>query len=162
MVDNPTGGATDQNCPRFKGDSLPHVSDSEAGAMGGRRGVFPQRRHGRTKRWPAIPPSSLRNLPHLPTPMDFTAVELRVGTVVAAEADGRVLRLRIRLGEGDEHDTTAHVTERYGPDDVVGRQVVVVRPPGGGALIVLAAVDPFEGAALIVPDRPVPDGTLVV
>lgn len=95
--------------------------------------------------------------------MDFTAVELRVGTVVAAEADGRALRLRVRFGDGDERTTEAHVTERYAPADVIGRQVVAVtRPPGGGAPIVLAAVDPFEGAALLAPDRPVPDGTLVV
>ena len=40
MVQESTGGATHQNCPRFKGDRLPTVSDSEAGAMGGRRGVF--------------------------------------------------------------------------------------------------------------------------
>jgi len=41
MVEESTGGATDQDCPRFKGDRFPTVSGEAA--MGGKRGVF---RHG--------------------------------------------------------------------------------------------------------------------
>ena len=96
--------------------------------------------------------------------MDFTAFHLRVGTVAAADADGDALRLSIDLG-GITRPASAHITERYGPDDLVGRQVIVVaNPPGaeGGEVVVLAAVSPTQGAVLLAPDAPVPDGTAVV
>jgi tRNA-binding protein len=104
--------------------------------------------------------------------MDFTAVEIRVGTVIEAEGVGGALRLAVRFGAGDVRRATARITERYGPADVLGRQVVaVMRPPRAGDAaadpdgddaVVLAAVDPLAGATLLAPDRPVPDGTLVV
>ena len=94
--------------------------------------------------------------------MDFTAVELRVCTVSAAEpsADGRALHLALRLGPKDERHATAHITERYGAADLVGRQVLAVF--SGPEPIVLAAVTPAAGAVLLGPDTAVPDGTLVV
>lgn len=92
--------------------------------------------------------------------MDFTAVDLRVGTVVEAAAEGGALRLQIALGGGVRREAVTHVTENYGPDDLRGTQVVVV--VGGPEPIVLAAVSPSEGAAVLRPDRPVADGTQVV
>lgn len=97
--------------------------------------------------------------------MDFTAYPLRVGTIAAAEAEGDALRLRVDLGDGAERTTTAHIAERYGPADLVGRQVVVVLDPPGAAtheVVVLAAVSPEHGAVLLKPEIPVPDGTTVV
>ena len=96
--------------------------------------------------------------------MDFTAVELRVGTVVAAEDGPGGLRLSVRFGPGDVRPTTARITERYAAADVLGRQVVaVMRPPGDeDGVIVLAALGAVDGAVLVVPDGPVPDGTPVV
>ncbi len=96
--------------------------------------------------------------------MDFTALALRVGTITSAAPEGDGLRLSVDLG-GDTRHALAHITERYGPDDLVGRQVVVVLDPPGGAsgeVVVLAAVSATEGAVLLRPDAPVPDGTAVV
>jgi len=96
--------------------------------------------------------------------MDFTAFPLRVGTVTAAEAEDDGLRLTIDLG-GDSRHALARITERYGPDDVIGQPVVVVLDPPGaasGEVVVLAAVSPTEGAVLLRPDAPVPNGTAVV
>ena len=96
--------------------------------------------------------------------MDFTAFPLRVGIVTACESSGDALRLTIDLG-GESREATAHITERYGPDDVIGRQViVVVDPPGAasGEVVVLAAVSPAVGAVLLRPDDAVPAGTAVV
>ena len=96
--------------------------------------------------------------------MDFTAYPLRVGTVVEAEAAGDALRMTIDLG-GDRRTTEARITESYGPDDVIGRAVVVVLDPPGaapGEVVVLAAVSATDGAVLLRPDVPVPDGTAVV
>lgn len=91
--------------------------------------------------------------------MDFTAVDLRVGTVVEAVAEGDALHLTIDLG-GVQREATTHVTENYGPDDVRGTQVVVVT--NGPEPVVLAAVSPSQGAVLLRPDRPVANGTQVV
>ena len=96
--------------------------------------------------------------------MDFTAYPLRVGTVTAATASGGALHLTVDLG-GESREAHARITERYGPDDVLGRQVVVVlSPPGAapGEAVVLAAVSPAEGAVLLRPDIEVPAGTVVV
>lgn len=91
--------------------------------------------------------------------MDFTAIDLRVGTVVEAARDGDALRLTIDVG-GVTRAAVSHITENYGPDDLRGTQVVVV--PSGEDVVVLAAVSPSDGAVLLRPDRPVADGTQVV
>ena len=91
--------------------------------------------------------------------MDFTAVDLRVGTVAEAAEVGGALRLTLDLG-GARREAVTHVTENYGPADLVGTQVVVAM--AGAAPVVLAAVSPSDGAVLLRPDRPVADGTQVV
>ena len=96
--------------------------------------------------------------------MDFTAFDLRVGTVVEAVADGDALRLTIDLG-GVRREAVSHITENYGPDDLLGEQVVAVTNPGGsaaGEVVVLAAVSPSQGAVLLRPGRPVANGVQVV
>ena len=97
--------------------------------------------------------------------MDFTAHRLRTGTVTDAAREGGALRLRVDLGGGDRRAATANITERYAPEDMLGRPVVVVLDPPGGApgeVIVLAAVSAEHGAVLLRPDAPVPDGSVVV
>ncbi|WP_420455641.1 hypothetical protein [Rubrivirga sp.] len=91
--------------------------------------------------------------------MDFTAVDLRVGTVVEAVAERDALHLVIDVG-GVRRRAVSHITENYGPADLLGTQVVVVA--SGPEAVVLAAVSPSDGAAVLRPDRPVADGTQVV
>ena len=94
--------------------------------------------------------------------MDFTAFDLRVGTVVEAVLADDALRLVIDFG-GVRREAEARITENYGPDGLVGHQVVAVTNSGGaGEAVVLAAVSPSEGAVLLRPERPVADGTQVV
>ncbi len=96
--------------------------------------------------------------------MDFTAYDLRVGTVIAAVAEADTLRLTVHLG-GFQREAVARITENYAADELVGEQVVVVTNSGGsatGEVVVLAAVSPSQGAVLIRPDRPVADGIQVV
>ena len=96
--------------------------------------------------------------------MDFTAYDLRTGTIIDARADGDALHLVLDFGS-EQRTTTARITERYAPDDLRGRQVVaVVNPPGAppGTCVVLAAISAREGAVLVAPEHPVPDGTPVV
>ena len=91
--------------------------------------------------------------------MDFTTVDLRIGTVVEAVAEGDALHLVIDVG-GGRREAVSHITENYGPEDLLGRQVVVV--PSGAEVVVLAAVSPSQGAIVLRPDRPVANGTQVV
>ena len=96
--------------------------------------------------------------------MDFTSYDLRIATVVEAEAEGDALHLTVDLG-GVQREAVARITENYGPETLVGEQVVVVTNPGGsssGEVIVLAAVSPSQGAVLLRPDRPVASGIQVV
>ncbi|TMA56098.1 MAG: methionine--tRNA ligase subunit beta [Deltaproteobacteria bacterium] len=99
----------------------------------------------------------------------FRAVELRVGTVRAAEphpnAD-RLLVLRVDLGT-EERQLVAGIRAHYDPAALVGRQVVVVANLEPAKLrgvesqgMVLAASD-GERVVLLRPDDPVVPGAVV-
>src|SRR5919206_4333948 len=65
----------------------------------------------------------------MPTPDDFAAIDLRVGTVLEAEpfpeARKPSYRLRIDFGPGlGVKRSSAQLTARYAPASLVGRQVV--------------------------------------
>jgi tRNA-binding protein len=62
---------------------------------------------------------------------DFERVELRVGTVVAAEPfpEARVPAYKLRIDFGDEigeRKSSAQITDLYTPEELVGRQIVAV------------------------------------
>lgn len=60
---------------------------------------------------------------------DFAKLDLRVGTIVAAEkvpkAD-KLLKLSIDLGEAQPRTVVSGIAEHYAPEDIVGQQVVLV------------------------------------
>jgi len=60
---------------------------------------------------------------------DFSQIELKVGTVKSVEphpkAD-RLLVLQVELGEPAPRQLVAGIREHYQPNELVGRQVVVV------------------------------------
>ncbi len=59
----------------------------------------------------------------------FAAVDLRAGRVLSAEAHpraDRLLVLSVDLGEEEPRSIVAGLATRYAPEELVGRQVVVV------------------------------------
>jgi tRNA-binding protein len=101
---------------------------------------------------------------------DFRKVDIRVGTVVAAEplqgARKPALRLEIDFGpEIGVKKCSAQVTVHYTPDTLIGRQVaaVVNFPPRQvgkmmSEVLTLGFPDAAGEVVLVMPERPVPNG----
>lgn len=106
-----------------------------------------------------------------PTIEDFAALDLRIGTVTAAEpntgARDPAYRLWVDFGDLGVRQSSAKITDRYEPEELVGRQVVAVTgfaPVRVGGfrsdVLILGALD-ASGVVLLAPDREVPAGTNV-
>lgn len=102
----------------------------------------------------------------------FEAVEIRVGTIVAAEPNPAARKpayvLQVDLGELGVRLSSAQLTVRHPIDDLVGRQVaaVVNFPPKRVAgvrseVLVLGVVTGAQEAVVIGPAQPVPNGSRV-
>jgi tRNA-binding protein len=103
----------------------------------------------------------------------FLGLDVRIGTIVAAEplrgAQRPALALRISFGELGTRLASAEVTDLYEPADLVGLQVAAVvnlppQPVAGlvSEVVVLTADNGRGERALLIPERPVPDGGQVV
>ncbi len=101
---------------------------------------------------------------------DFSRLELKVATITAAEkvpgAD-KLYKLSIDLGS-EQRTLVAGVAQQYAPEQLVGRQIVVVANLAPRALrgiisqgMLLAAETESGGAAILSPDSTVPNGSKV-
>ena len=100
----------------------------------------------------------------------FFQAELKVATIVAAEPvpkSNKLLKLAVDVGEGAPRTLVAGIALAYQPEDLVGKQVVVVANLQPAKLMgvesqgmVLAAS--LDGKPVLLhPDAPVPNGTRV-
>jgi tRNA-binding protein len=100
---------------------------------------------------------------------DWLALDVRVGTIVAAEplrgARTPMLLVRVELGDGDIRSGVAPITDLYDPSELAGLQVAVVvnlppeRVSGSVSEVHILSVGDGRGEnVLIMPERPVPDG----
>jgi len=114
--------------------------------------------------------SSTKDLPPTITIDDFTKADLRTGTIVSAAAipkAKKLLHLHVDLGEAKPRSIVAGIAERYAPEALVGKRVIVVANLEPVTLrgvrsegMVLAAVDgAILGLSTI--DEDVPPGTRV-
>jgi tRNA-binding protein len=105
----------------------------------------------------------------LATVDDILALDMRVGTVVAAEvlrgSRRPALALKVDFGELGVRAASAEVSDLYDPSDLVGLQVVAVvnlpaeRVAGLLSRALVLSVDNGRGErVLLMPERPVPDG----
>jgi tRNA-binding protein len=105
----------------------------------------------------------------LATVDDFLTLDLRVGTVVAAEvlrgARKPAFSLRVDFGELGQRRSSAQIADLYEAADLVGLQVVAVvnlpsrRVAGLDSEVLVLAVENGKGEnVLLIPERPVPDG----
>lgn len=101
---------------------------------------------------------------------DFKRIDLRVGTIVTASphphAD-RLLVLEVDLGT-ERRQLVAGIRAHYVPEELVGKQVVVVANLAPATLrgvesqgMVLAATDGEGHLSLVAPQRPIAAGSTV-
>lgn len=103
---------------------------------------------------------------------DFFNLDMRIGTIIQAEpfpeARNPAIKLVIDFGEIGVKQSSAQITQRYKPEELIGRQVVgIVNFPARriagfkSEVLVLGGV-PAEGdVVLLKPDEPVENGTPV-
>ncbi len=109
----------------------------------------------------------------MPTPEEFFALDLRVGTVVSAapfpEARKPSIKLEIDFGETlGRLRSSAQLTLRYTPEALVGRQVVAAVNLGTrriagfeSQVLVLGAMPNASDVILLAPDAAVENGTKI-
>ena len=102
---------------------------------------------------------------------DFLKVDIRIGTIVAAEAfpEARKPSYRLRIDFGPvigEKKSCAQIAANYHPDELIGRQVAAVVNfvprqigPAMSEVLTLGFADAAGEVVLFAPDVKVPDGS---
>lgn len=101
---------------------------------------------------------------------DFMNVSLKVARIIEAEpieGSKKLTKLQVTIGE-EKRQILAGIKQHYEPEDLIGRQIVVVANLKPAKLMghesqgMLLAADDVDGAPILLqPDREAPDGTSV-
>ena len=122
---------------------------------------------------PPTPPVPPQQQPSTITYDDFAKIALRVATVVEAqpvERSKKLIKLQVDLGAGERRQILAGIKEHYAPEQLVGRQIIVVANLAPREVIkgetsygmLLAATDAATGKVVVLgPTEPVAAGSTV-
>jgi tRNA-binding protein len=102
---------------------------------------------------------------------EFLKLELRIGTVTAAEAHpnaDKLLVLQVDLG-GEQRQLVAGIRAHYDPAQIVGKQIVVVanlaprmmRGLESKGMLLAASTPDKSQVVLLTTEKPVPPGSTV-
>ncbi len=99
----------------------------------------------------------------------FKEIDLRVARITAAErVEGTDKLLKLQLDLGDEQrQIVSGIAEKYAPEDIVGREIIVVynlepkslKGVESQGMLLAASGDGF--ISLLAPDQEVPPGTRI-
>ncbi|WP_066191981.1 chaperone CsaA [Gracilibacillus timonensis] len=103
---------------------------------------------------------------------DFLKLDLRLGTIIEADylegAKKPAIKLRIDFGELGVKQSSAQITNRYSPEQLIGKQITavvnfpVIRIAGfRSEVLVLGGVPSYGDVILLTPDQPVENGTKI-
>jgi tRNA-binding protein len=107
------------------------------------------------------------------TPTDFQAIDMRVGTVLQAEAFPEARKPSIKLlidfgAEIGQKRSSAQLTMHYTPEQLVGRQIVAAVNLGSrriagfdSEVLVLGGMPTQTEVVLLALDQPVANGTRI-
>lgn len=105
---------------------------------------------------------------------DFAALDIRIGTVVAAEEfpEARIPAIKLQIDFGEElgiKHSSAQITKRYTAEQLVGRQVTAIvnfpvrRIAGFKSEVLILGGVPADGdVVLLQPEQPLPNGTKIL
>lgn len=102
---------------------------------------------------------------------EFQRIELRVATIVSAERVAgaeKLLKLQVDLGS-EQRQLVAGIAKHYTPEELVGKQIVVVtnlqpaviRGVESKGMLLAASTDDYSQLALVIVQRPMPNGCRV-
>jgi tRNA-binding protein len=109
----------------------------------------------------------------MPTPEQFSALDMRVGTVLSASPfrEARKPSIKLEIDFGPELGvlrSSAQLTKRYRAVDLIGRQVIAAVNLGSrriagfeSQVLVLGAMPDPTDVVLLRPDVPVENGTRI-
>lgn len=103
---------------------------------------------------------------------DFKKLDLRVGTILSAEAvEGadRLICIRTDTGEDEPRQIVAGMRAYYRPEELVGKQIIVVtnleprkvRGVMSNGMLLAASTDGFERVKLLTVDDEMPPGSKI-
>jgi methionine--tRNA ligase beta chain len=101
---------------------------------------------------------------------EFQAADLRVGTVIRAErVEGSEKLLKLQVDIGESRQILSGIAKQYAPEDLVGKQVVIIANLEPRMMMglesqgmVLAAHGEKEEPILVMPQAPVPPGSKIL
>lgn len=105
---------------------------------------------------------------------DFAALDIRIGTVVAAEEfpEARIPAIKLHIDFGEElgiKHSSAQITKRYTAEQLVGRQVTAIvnfpvrRIAGFKSEVLILGGVPADGdVVLLQPEQSLPNGTKIL